>query len=126
MAKRKKVEKVDGLGPDDIRKIRTAIRQVWHWSYSKKLVVKRCTDKKGYPHCELCKKRCPKIFVDHIKKVGDVDEGFIYRLFVPSVMMQGLCKKCHDAKTKEERAKERRAARRNGDGKKMRQIADFF
>lgn len=102
-AKKAKAEKVDGLGPDDIKKIRSAIRQVWHWSHAKKLVVKRCTKADGFPYCETCKKRCPKIFVDHIKQVGDVDGGFIYRLFVPSKQMQGLCKKCHNLKTKDER-----------------------
>ncbi len=101
--KKEKPQKVDGLGPEEIKRVRSAIRQVWSWSHAKRLVVQRCTDKDGYPRCEKCKKRCPKIFVDHIEKVGDVDEGFLKRLFVPSTKMQGLCKKCHDAKTKWER-----------------------
>lgn len=103
-AKKPKLEKVDGLGVDDIKKIRNAIRQVWHWSYAKRLCTKRCTGKDGYPRCELCKKKCPKIYIDHIERVGDVDAGFIARLFVPSRGLQGLCKKCHDAKTAQERA----------------------
>lgn len=96
-------EKIDGLSPKDIAKLRAAIRQVWHWSYPKRLVVQRCTDAEGYPICEACKKRCPKIFVDHIEAVGDLDAGFFTRLFCPSSGLQGLCKKCHDAKTKAER-----------------------
>lgn len=104
--KKEKPKKVDGFGPDEVRKIRAAIRKVWSWSHAKKLVISRCTDKEGYPRCEKCRKRCPKIFVDHIVKVGDVDEGFLKRLFVPSNQMQGLCKPCHSLKTKLERLEE--------------------
>lgn len=101
--KKEKPQKIDGLSPKDIQKIRTAIRQVWHWSYPRKLCVERCTNPNGFVYCELCKKKVPKIFVDHKKNVGDVDSGFIERLFCPSKGLQGLCKKCHDAKTKDER-----------------------
>lgn len=100
---KKRTEKVDGLGPDDIRKIRTAIRKVWHWSYARKLVVKRATGKDGFPFCEKCRSKVPRHYIDHIKKVGDVDGGFIARLFVSSKGLQALCKACHDAKTKAER-----------------------
>jgi hypothetical protein len=95
--------KIDGLSAKDVEKIRRAIRQVWSWSYPRGLVVKRCLVAGGFSKCEKCKKKCPKIFVDHIKRVGDVDAGFIHRLFVPSKYMQGLCKECHKAKTNEER-----------------------
>ncbi len=103
--KKQKQEKIDGLGPDEIKKIRTAIRRVWAWSYARRLVVKRCLDPKDkeYSRCEKCKKRCPKIYVDHIVACGDVDEGYLTRTFVPSKLLQGMCKKCHDAKTKWER-----------------------
>ncbi len=103
MAKRKKLEKVDGLGPFEKQKIRNAVRQVWHRSYARKLVVNRCTKKDGYTYCELCKRRCPKLKIDHINKVGEVDAGFVLRMFVPSNKLQGMCDKCHNAKTKEER-----------------------
>lgn len=43
------------------------------------------------------------MFVDHINRVGDVDAGFIERMFVPSNKLQGLCHKCHGLKTKQER-----------------------
>lgn len=98
-----KEPKLDGLSPKDIENIRKAIRQVWHWSYPKKLVIQRCTGLDGFMKCEMCIKRVPKIFVDHIQAVGKVDSGFIRRLFCPSTKLQGLCKKCHDAKTREER-----------------------
>ncbi len=99
----KKAAKTDGLGPYEISKIRSAIRQVWQRSHARKLCVNRCIGNGGYSYCEKCKKRAPKVYIDHIERVGDLDGGFIARLFVPSVGLQGLCKKCHDAKTKEER-----------------------
>jgi len=100
---KKKIGKTDGLGPLEIKKIRTAIRLVWHRSWARALVVKRCTGKDGYYRCELCKKKTPKIKIDHIKQVGDVDEGFIKRLFCSSKELQGLCDPCHKVKTKAER-----------------------
>lgn len=112
-------EKVDGLSRHDIAKIRSAIRQVWHRSHVRKLVVNRCIGRGGFSYCELCKTRSPKIFIDHLLEVGDVDGGFIDRLFTPSKNLQGLCKKCHDAKTKKERAAKRPP-------KKERKMKDFF
>lgn len=103
MAKKKK-EKVDGLSADDIKKIRIAIRKVWSWSTPRKMCDARSkTHPDGFPRCEMCKKKAPKIYIDHIKQVGDVDGGFIARLFCPSTELQAICKKCHDTKTKEER-----------------------
>ncbi len=104
MAKKKtKLSGFDGLGPLEAKKIRTAIRLVWHRSHARKLVVKRCTRKNGFAYCEKCSKKTPALKIDHIRKVGDVDGGFLSRLFCPSKLLQGLCKLCHDAKTKQER-----------------------
>jgi len=108
MAKKKrakiKVEKIDGLGPDDIRKIRTAIRQVWSWSHPKRLCMARAVGRDGFSRCEKCKKKVPKVFADHITPCGDVrDGGFIARMWCPSNQLQALCKKCHDLKTAQER-----------------------
>lgn len=103
---RKKVEvvvKVDGLGPKDIAKIRVAIRKVWSWSHPRKLVLKRVALGNDYYRCEGCLKKVPKVYVDHITAVGDVDGGFIARLFCSSSGLQALCKRCHDLKTKLER-----------------------
>lgn len=95
---------VDGLGEKDVKRIRTAIRNIWRYSTPRKLAEKRAYwHKDGFPRCELCKKKAPKIFVDHIIQVGDVDEGFLKRMYTPSCNLQSLCKKCHDEKTKEER-----------------------
>lgn len=101
---KKKIEKCDGLGPHEIKKIRSAIRLVWHRSHARRLVVLRCTGKDGFARCEKCKDPTPALKIDHRQNVGDVDGGFIERLFCPSSGLQGLCKKCHDAKTKLERA----------------------
>lgn len=118
-----KPKPIDGLGPKNIKAIRNAVRLIWHRSHAKRLVVQRCTDKDGFPFCEKCKKRVPKIAVDHIKNVGDVDGGFIERMFVPSKYLQGLCKACHNPKTKIEHAVAR--SRRKAKTLK-RKMKDFF
>lgn len=99
----KKLKPTDGLGPKEIKNIRTALRLVWQRSHSRKLVVTRCTGKDGFTKCEKCKKKTPKLKVDHILACGDVDGGYITRLFTPSKNLQGLCHECHKVKTKEER-----------------------
>lgn len=107
MAKKKVKEKIDGLSPGDVEKIRKAIRQVWSWSYPRRLCLQRAMGKDGFPRCEgkshEGNRKVPKVYADHIQRVGDVDAGFLKRLFTPSTNLQALCKKCHDRKTKEER-----------------------
>lgn len=107
--KKKGPEKVDGLGPDNIKQIRAAVRQVWTWSYAYRLAKKRNIGADGFPRCEKCKKKVPKTYVDHMVNVGAVDGGFIERMFVPSSGLQNLCKPCHNAKTKLERIEMRRS-----------------
>jgi hypothetical protein len=102
--KKEKPKPIDGLSPKDIAKIRTAIRKVWHWSVPRKLCMKRATRPDGFSQCEKCKKKVPKVFIDHKIAVGLVDGGFIDRLFCPSKGLQALCKTCHGAKTRDERA----------------------
>jgi hypothetical protein len=102
---KKKIARTDGLGPFEVKKIRSAIRLVWHRSHARRLVVLRCTGKDGFTYCEKCKKRTPQLKIDHIEAVGEVNGGFIKRLFCPSKKLQGICKTCHDSKTREERAK---------------------
>lgn len=108
MAKNK-LQKTDGLGPLEIKKIRSALRLVWHRSHARQLVVKRCTGDGGFLYCERCLDRTPSLKVDHIVQVGAVDAGHLLRLFCPSQELQGLCGPCHNAKTKAER----KAARQN-------------
>lgn len=102
MAK-KKHPKTDGLGPREIAQIRSAVRLVWQRCHARALVVKRCLLPNGFSKCESCAGVVAKIKVDHIDKVGDVDEGFIARMFVSSKKLQGWCDKCHNEKTKQER-----------------------
>jgi 5-methylcytosine-specific restriction endonuclease McrA len=103
MAKKKQEEKIDGLSPKDVEKIRTAIRKVWSWSTPRRLCVQRASLGDDYYQCEGCQQKVPKIYVDHKIAVGNLDGGFIERLFTPSANLQALCKKCHAEKTKEER-----------------------
>ena len=99
----KKVSPSDGLGPYEIAKIRSAVRQVWHRSRARKICVSRCTGADRFLYCELCGQRTPTLKVDHITACGEVDEGFIKRMFCPSTDLQGMCNDCHKAKTKQER-----------------------
>lgn len=103
MPKKTKEEKFDGLSPKDISRIRAAIRSVWMWSTPRKIAGSRCIGEDGFLYCEKCKQRTPKIQIDHIIPVGDVDSGFIERLFCPSSGLRALCKPCHQAKTNEQR-----------------------
>jgi hypothetical protein len=100
---KQKLTKTDGIGPYEIKRIRAAVRLVWHRCHARALAVKRCTGTDGFTYCERCKERTPKLKIDHIENVGEVDSGFIFRMFVPSIGLQGLCKKCHDKKTALER-----------------------
>lgn len=103
MAKKQKAPPMDGLGPRERKKIDSAIRQVWYRSKARSTAVKRCTDQQGFTRCEKCKKRTPKIKVDHIVPCGPVDsDGYITRLFCPSSQLQCLCHPCHKPKTKAE------------------------
>lgn len=132
-SKRQKLEKTDGLGPLEKKNLRTAIRQVWHRSHARALVVKRCTDADGYAHCEgpCGRKRLPKITVDHIEPAGEVDGGFIERMFAPSSKLMGLCHECHREKTRAEnqrrRAKNKPIGARPAKAKKsVEEIDDFY
>lgn len=106
--KKVKPQKCDGLGPFETKKIRTALRLVWHRCHARKLTVDRCTDDDGFYRCENCFEVTPKIFIDHKKNVGDLDSGFLARLFCPSKGLQGLCKECHRVKTNAERRRRKK------------------
>jgi hypothetical protein len=93
----------DGMSLKDVERLRKYTRTVWGWSTPRRLCIARATDDEGFVSCEKCKKRVPRIFVDHIKQVGDMDDGYLRRLFCPSTGLQALCKSCHAKKTKGER-----------------------
>lgn len=101
--KSKKLTKSDGLGPYEIKKVRSALRVVWQRSHARLLVVLRCTDAHGFARCEQCGHRTPKLKVDHIEPCGELNGGYLKRLFCPSSQLQGLCHNCHCLKTKVER-----------------------
>ena len=104
MSKKSKLPAIDGLSPKDLVKLRAAIRQVWSWSTPRRLCIKRTTGADGFRYCEKCNKRAPNIFVDHITPAGELlSDGYIERMWCPSIQLQALCKECHNAKTKEER-----------------------
>lgn len=103
--KKKVKEKVDGMSATDRAKVRSAIRQVWHRSHPRKLCVARCTDERGFQHCEECLEIVPKVQVDHMIPVGDIENGGIKRMFCPSKGLRGLCASCHKIKTKSDKEK---------------------
>lgn len=107
----KKAERnFDGFGPFLIMRSRQVLRELWQRSsQARKIVVKRCELAGGYSRCELCKKKVPKVFIDHIERVGDLDAGFFKRLFCSSKGLQGLCEKCHSRKTAQERKAQKEA-----------------
>lgn len=110
---KKQTNNIDGLGPRDIKRLTTHIRQVWHWSHPKKLVIQRCTRDDGFAYCERCADMCPKIFVDHIEAIGPFNpRTYIERSFVPSNRLQGLCKPCHNYKTKKDLLKMKRGKKK--------------
>lgn len=114
MAK-KKSPQTDGLGPRELEKISSALRQVWYRCHARKLSIKRCTDTDGFTVCELCKERTPKLKIDHIIPVGSIkNEGCILRLFCPSSGLQGLCHTCHKKKTKLETQARKNQSQKQG------------
>ena len=115
---RKLAQKIDGgMSKKDIEAIRRAVRQVWSWkSHARKICLARAVGADGFPRCEECKKKVPKVFADHIEPVGDVDDGFLKRLWCSSKELQAICKKCHDKKTAGERNKK----------SKLKRIGDFY
>jgi len=82
-------------------------RQVWQWSEEPKIlrkISKKCA------FCEYEFKSQKECYVDHIEAVGGYQgcwKEYSDRMFVPLEGLQPLCKSCHDAKTKEERAEGR-------------------
>ncbi len=106
---KKKPDKVDGLGPEDLKKIHRALGQVRSWSHPVRLVKKRCIGQDGFPRCENsdCPSMgapIPSVHVDHINPIGEVGgPDYIKKMFVPSHMLQALCKRCHAEKTNAER-----------------------
>lgn len=79
---------------------RKILRELWHQrSWQKKAALARATDAEGFTVCEECKRRAPKVHVDHIEKCGEPDASFLARLFIEPAQLKVLCLACHGAKT---------------------------
>lgn len=108
---KKMVEIFDGFNDQDKKRVKVALRNVFRYSFAHKQVVNRCLLPNGFSKCEQCKKKVPKVFVDHIKAIGEPDFDLIKKMFVSSKELQGLCKKCHDAKTLQDKKEMRERQR---------------
>ena len=87
------------------RLVISACRLIFFRSPLRRQVVKRCTIAKGHYLCEVCLNPVDKIQVDHIKPIGiakDWNEFFDF-LFCDIKDLQGICKPCHNSKTKLDR-----------------------
>ncbi|CAN5426506.1 hypothetical protein BH11ARM1_BH11ARM1_14260 [soil metagenome] len=104
MAKKPK-QITDGYGPEERKRIHSAIRQVWQRCTARRIAARRCALPGDFSRCEVCTAMVPKIHIDHIVPAGTIaDAGFVERLFCPSSGLQGMCPTCHKAKTAVERA----------------------
>lgn len=88
---------LNGATAERARKI---LRELWHQrSWQKKAALARATDAEGFTVCEQCKRRAPKVHVDHIVKCAEPDAEFLARLFIEPAHLQVLCLRCHGDKT---------------------------
>ncbi len=85
--------------------------KVWMWWPARNEVKKRCKvpGKTGWFKCEFCGQEREKIDVDHIQPVVPVSgfttwDAYIASRFVTADKLQGICKDCHQRKTKTENA----------------------
>lgn len=88
--------------------------KVWMWWPPRNEVKKRCkvNGKSGWFACEICHKECERLDVDHIMPVVPVSgfttwDHYIASRFVTADKLQGICRDCHKAKTKQENVKRR-------------------
>lgn len=104
-AKIKREQRVDGgIGSIEKAAIRSAIRLVWQrTSKAREICKKRAFIEKGMYRCEICSDVVGDIKIDHNVEVGDLDSGYLERLWCPSSELTAMCAKCHNEKTKEER-----------------------
>jgi len=120
MGKKAKNPPVDGLGPDDLRRIHKALGQVRKWSYPVRLAKKRAMGADGFPRCE--NKKCPSrgkpvpgVQADHINPIGEIGgPRYIQKMFIPSSQLMCLCLPCHREKTKAERSVKKLDSKKKG------------
>lgn len=106
--KKPKIVKIDGgIIPEEVDRLRKAIRQVWQWtSVARKNCIKRATNAEGFGVCENpeCRKIVPKVTVDHNEVMGDPREpGYIVRMYCGSEKLTALCLSCHAKKSRLEK-----------------------
>lgn len=106
--------------------------KVWMWWPARNEVKKRCkiVNKPGWYRCELCKQEREKIDIDHIIPIVPISgfttwDAYINARFVAASKLQGICKDCHKAKTKEEN-KKRRDNKREVTSKDLDEFAKRF
>lgn len=88
----------------------SALGRVWMFWPGRLEAKKRCKvlNKTGWYKCEKCKQEREKIDIDHIHPIVKPEDGFIdwntyiSSKFVEADKLQGLCRECHKAKSKEE------------------------
>lgn len=91
---------VGTLNAATAERARKILRELWHQrSWQKKVALARATDAEGFQVCESCKRRAPKVQVDHIVKCGEPDAEFLQRLFIDPALLRVLCIPCHGDKT---------------------------
>jgi 5-methylcytosine-specific restriction endonuclease McrA len=107
LAKKKK-QLFDGITDADYGALTRDLRRRWSWSAPRRIAKERSVAIDGFHRCEQCRRKTPKIFIDHIVPIGSLKHdgaGWIERLYCPSIGLQALCKICHDQKTKAENRK---------------------
>lgn len=107
-SKKVKEPLIDGLNDIDKKRIRTALRRAWSWSYSRRITAARCLNEDGFPVCEECNRVVPRITIDHIYPVGEIDNTTIERMFVPSNKLRAICSTCHRGFTNAQRKKSKK------------------
>lgn len=86
----------------------SAIAKVWMWWEPRQEVKNRCKIRTGWWKCETCKRETERLEIDHIEPVILPKDGFIdwntyiASKFVTSDKLRGICRECHQQKTKEE------------------------
>lgn len=102
---KKSARKFDGYNPYIKQQIRNAIREIWRNSAAWKIAKNRVLQPDGMSRCEECNNLFAKTAIDHIIACGELDSGFIDRMFVPSIGLKSLCGECHSIKSSEDRKK---------------------
>lgn len=114
-------------------KVISALRRIFRTYPAYQEVLRRCKNYWFYPckngnermrvnfKCESCGDKVDrnKFAVDHTSPVLDPTTGFVdyntfvSRLFCPVTNLTGMCKKCHDKKSKAENAQRRLTRKEN-------------